>query len=258
MPFVANPVDGVRIYYESIGAGPSLVLAHGFTMSTTDWHELGYVNAFKNDYQMVLIDSRGHGQSDGPHDGESHGITRKVGDTLAVLDELGIERAHFLGFSMGGWLGFGMLGYAPERLLTMMIGGMQPHKPDPNPLNQRIAALGEGMESYTAEREQATGWRQPKPRRIRYLGQDAKALIASTLGTRDDPGLDDGLERVTTPCLLWAGTEDPRLDGVKRTAALMPDAEFHALDGIDHAGAVVQLELVQPLVTDFLSRHAAD
>ena len=58
--------NGVRIYYEVEGEGPPLVLVPWATGSTEDWRMFGYVNALKDDYQLILVDMRGHGQSDKP------------------------------------------------------------------------------------------------------------------------------------------------------------------------------------------------
>src|SRR4051812_9895736 len=66
MPYVTN--DGVRIHYAVEGDGPPLLLHHGFTIDLTAWYAWGYVDALKEEYRLILIDARGHGASDKPHD----------------------------------------------------------------------------------------------------------------------------------------------------------------------------------------------
>ena len=66
MPYVDN--RGVRIHYQVEGKGPPLVLQHGFTQSLEGWYRCGYVDALKPKYRVVLIDARGHGKSDKPHE----------------------------------------------------------------------------------------------------------------------------------------------------------------------------------------------
>ncbi len=66
MPYADN--EGVRIFYEVVGDGPPLVLQHGMMMSLRRWSMAGYVDALKSKYRLILIDARGHGQSDKPHD----------------------------------------------------------------------------------------------------------------------------------------------------------------------------------------------
>jgi pimeloyl-ACP methyl ester carboxylesterase len=84
MPYVNN--GGVRIHYQVEGEGPALVLQHGFTESVTDWYESGYVGALTPDYRLILIDARGHGASDKPHDPDAYALNRRVSDVAAVLD----------------------------------------------------------------------------------------------------------------------------------------------------------------------------
>jgi pimeloyl-ACP methyl ester carboxylesterase len=60
--------DGVRIHYQVEGKGLPLFLHMGFSVDLTGWYEWGYVDALKDDYRVILIDPRGHGKSDKPHD----------------------------------------------------------------------------------------------------------------------------------------------------------------------------------------------
>jgi pimeloyl-ACP methyl ester carboxylesterase len=121
MAFVDN--QGVRICYETEGRGDAVVLQHGFSDSSETWREYGYVDALQEAHQVVLIDARGHGRSDKPHDADSYSLPALVTDVVAVLDALAIERAHFFGQSMGGRYGFGMAKYAPDRLRSLMVAG---------------------------------------------------------------------------------------------------------------------------------------
>jgi pimeloyl-ACP methyl ester carboxylesterase len=66
MPFADN--QGVRIHCQTVGNGPALVLHHGTLGSGADWANLGYADAMKEDHRLILLDSRGHGESDKPHD----------------------------------------------------------------------------------------------------------------------------------------------------------------------------------------------
>ena len=91
MPSITN--HGVRIYYEVIGDGPVLVMHHGTSGSGADWLELGYVDALKADHRLILLDARGHGQSDKPHDPKAYDPALRASDVIAVLDELDVEIA---------------------------------------------------------------------------------------------------------------------------------------------------------------------
>jgi len=100
--------NGVRIHYEIVGSGPPLILQHGFTQSAKDGYRAGYVEALKPHYQLILVDARGHGESDEPHDAAAYTLSSRVNDIVAVMDSIGILRADYWGYSMGGWIGFGM------------------------------------------------------------------------------------------------------------------------------------------------------
>jgi len=66
MPYADN--QGIRIHYQVEGKGPPLMLQHGFTSNLKSWRQFGYVDALKHHYQLILLDARGHGASDKPHD----------------------------------------------------------------------------------------------------------------------------------------------------------------------------------------------
>lgn len=115
--------DGVQIAFETMGSGPPLVLLHGFFGDRTTWRSVGYVDALADSHRLVLIDARGHGGSEAPHDVDSYRIDRQVEDVTAVLDELNISRAAFWGASMGGIIGLNLLARHPERLTGLIVGG---------------------------------------------------------------------------------------------------------------------------------------
>ena len=114
MPRVDN--QGISIHYRVEGDGPPLVLQHGFSDSSETWYERGFVAALKPNYSVVLIDVRGHGQSDKPHDPPFYAPEKFASDIVAVLDDLGMKTATYWGYSMGGWIGFAMARYALDRV----------------------------------------------------------------------------------------------------------------------------------------------
>src|SRR5215475_3637443 len=126
MPYAKN--GNIRIHYEVEGHGPTLVLQHGFTHSLKRWYLHGYVESLRNDYELVLIDARGHGGSDKPHDPSAYTLAQRAGDVVAVLDDLGRATAFFWGYSMGGRVGFGLAKYAPERIAAFVLGGQHPYE----------------------------------------------------------------------------------------------------------------------------------
>ena len=191
MPYATN--DGIRIYYEREGSGPPLLLHHGFSLSLENWRENGYVSALKDDYELILMDARGHGQSDKPHDHTDYAFDKRVADVVAILDHAGIERAVFWGYSMGGHVGYAVVRYAPERFTAAIIGGSQPYSRDPAPFYQRAETLRRvGMEGFIAGEEMKHG-HFSEPVRTRMLSNDSEALAACDIAVGDAPDFADAI-----------------------------------------------------------------
>jgi pimeloyl-ACP methyl ester carboxylesterase len=249
MPYANN--HSIRIHYQVEGEGPPLVLQHGFTNSLQSWYAYGYVAALRQDYQLILIDARGHGQSDKPYDPQAYALQHKVEDVLAVLDALQVENAHYLGYSMGGRIGFGIAKYHPERFLSLIIGGMHPYESPSESANARIALLQQGMAAYVADAETQNGPMAPD-RKARLLANDSEALIASLRAPRGLAGIEQLLLDMTLPCLLYVGEADSFYPGAREGVRSMANARFVSFPGLNHSQTSQASHLVVPHVTQFL------
>lgn len=115
--------DGTKIHYVVVGEGEPVVLIHGFSANLQqNWKMPGIIDALKDDFQVIAIDNRGHGRSDKPHDVEQYGM-EMIEDPIRLLDHLGIEKAHFVGYSLGGFITGKILTTFPERVITATLGG---------------------------------------------------------------------------------------------------------------------------------------
>ena len=83
------------------------------------------------DHRVLALDCRGHGLSDKPHDPKAYG-PKLADDVIALLDHLGIERAHVHGYSMGGWIVTELLDRHPDRIVTASYGGSGVAEVDPS------------------------------------------------------------------------------------------------------------------------------
>jgi pimeloyl-ACP methyl ester carboxylesterase len=147
MPYADN--QGVRIHYEVEGSGPPLVIQHGFTDSIQTWYELGYVDALKPDNRLILVDARGHGASDKPHDPEAYKLECNVADVVSVLTDLDIPRAHFFGYSMGAWIAFAMVQYAFDHVHALVIGGGNPNPAPQGDVGPNAPSVEPGSRGHT-------------------------------------------------------------------------------------------------------------
>ncbi|HEV8281953.1 MAG TPA: alpha/beta hydrolase [Candidatus Limnocylindrales bacterium] len=167
----------------------------------------------------------------------------RVADAVAVLVELGVERAHFVGTSWGGRLCFGIGEHAAERTRSLVIGGQQPYAWPDSPLTRSVTqglvrARTEGMEALVTALEEFWGVRFPETRRARWLGNDPAALDAAWRAALSEGTISDDLTSWRVPCLIFIGASDTDfLEQARDAAAEIPGAEFMSLVGLDHYGA---------------------
>ena len=247
MPYADH--RGIRIHYEVDGHGPDLVLQHGFTGSVKRWYDFGYVDALRSSYRLVLVDARGHGASDKPHDPAAYELALRVGDVVAVLDALGIAKAHYWGYSMGGWIGFGVAKYAATRVHSLVIGGAHPYE---NRLPAGSRLDGSDPEAFLASlhaRLNVDPASIPAAIRAETLGNDFRALAAAQ---QDRASMEDMLPTMTMPCCLYAGDADPLYPKFEQCARAIPGATSFTIAGLDHSAVFRESKLVLPQVTKFL------
>jgi pimeloyl-ACP methyl ester carboxylesterase len=245
MPYATN--DRVRIYYEHIGSGPPLLLHHGSIGSGEDWRDFGYVDALSPDHQVILMDARGHGRSDKPHEPAAYDLKLRAMDVAAVLDDLGLQAANYFGYSMGGWIGFGLAKYAPERASSLILGGAHPYPEDMTAFRNLIP---QQPQAFVELIEPVFGQYLTPGMRQRCLMNDLVALRALT---QDRSSLADALPNISMPSMIFVGEADPRFPLVKRCSEQLPNTAFFSLPGCDHVSACARSELVLPHIRGFLA-----
>lgn len=242
----------IYISYEVIGNGQPLVLLHGFAGHSKDWKRNGFVDGLCEDFQLILIDERGHGLSDKPHNPQSYEMQKRASDIVAVLNDLGLKTAHFWGYSMGGEVCFGLAQFYTDRIESLIIGGMAPFPPNhPEVYDEQIALLKKGI-SITAE---AWGY-ESRESREDFLRNDARALKASMIAARDWPGCEHILETLRVPCFVYSGENDSFMfDATKRGADLIPNAQFVTIPNLDHGQTYSYSQKILPIVKNFIKQQ---
>jgi len=241
------------------------MLMHGLTRDSSVWYEYGYVKELSDEHELILLDTRGHGASDKPHDPESYDLGVMVSDLVAILDDLDLPSACFFGYSMGGRVGFRIPLYAPDRFSALILGGaLYPLSTDQD---KDITPWVNGLDLAFKESpdnpmpvlldlwEQATGRQLDPYARDHFLSNDALALQAVTLALRDavSPSAEEALPRFTMPCLLFVGELDDHYQGFKECANRMPNASYVSFPGLDHSETLTRSDLVLPHVKEFLA-----
>jgi pimeloyl-ACP methyl ester carboxylesterase len=267
LPFAKS--HGIRIHYKVEGKGPPLLLVHGLSNSLEAWYKAGYVDALKKDYQLVLMDMRGHGASDKPHNPEMYRLELLAADPIAVLDTLDVRKAHFFGYSMGSRIGFGVAKYASNRFSSFILGGA-----DPFDINQTVqeswlqdlrertnamsvSALRERIIAMFARARyllEEWGVKIPPQLEARWVTNDIDALAAFLTGSQWERGLETVLTSMSMPCLVYLGEDDDEDAGAKRWVGLMPNATFVSIPGLGHVEAFLRSDLVLPHIAKFLER----
>ncbi len=249
MPFVNN--NGVNIHYQVEGQGPAIVMQHGYTQNLKRWYMTGYVEALKDKYQLILIDARGHGQSDKLYNSDDYLLELRASDVVAVLDDLGVETAIYWGFSMGGRIGFALASLAPERISAFIIGGSHPYA---RMVDGPSTIDGTSPEAFIRDFYGRIGVdfnAVPKAIQDDFMQNDFRALAASWSLF---PDLSPALANMTTPCLIYCGTGDGIHDKAETCAAEIPQSEFVSIARFNHAQTFNISKVALQHVVPFLER----
>lgn len=236
MPTIAR--DGATLHFAERGSGPAVILQHALSADARSWDAIGVVDALvARGLRVILPDALGHGRS-GPAGADRVDLANRVRDLLAVADALGIDRFHYAGYSMGGWLGIGLLRDAPARLLSLAIAGW-----DPIDGARRFTGhvdTGERRREFIdrirALTTQTAGRAQPDAARMTGYADTYERLF------RDLPSITTLIER-DVPVMLGVGRDDPYREPVVAAADAL---------GID------PLEIPGDHITAFLDPAYAD
>ena len=262
MPYARNALDGRRVYFEDDGGDGAPVVLHGGIIDSVGLvRESNIAQALRElsteEFRLIYVDHRGVGLSDKPHEMEAYAMPLRVADAVAVLDELGIERAHFIGNSWGGRLCFGIGEHAPERVLSLGIGGQQPYAIDPDGPLARAASetLDESrregsMEPFVKMLESFAGSRFLHALRERWLDNDPAAIEAAWSAAIAEGAISEDLGVWRVRCLIHVAAGDVDFhDQAQQAADEIPNAEFISVEEPDHVGAhLAQVDAVLPAV----------
>jgi 3-oxoadipate enol-lactonase len=214
--------NGVQLRYEIDGPGDGPVLALSNSLGTDVSMWAPQLPAFSKQFRLVRYDSRGHGASavtPGPYT-----IEQLARDAIALLDGLGIERAHFCGLSMGGMVGMWLGVNAPQRINKLVLCNTAARIGPPELWNTRIENVRKGgMEAIATaviERWFTSPFRERsgsaiEPVRRTLVATPPDGYIACCAAVRDMDQR-EAIARIGTPTLVIAGAQDaatPPQDG---------------------------------------------
>jgi 3-oxoadipate enol-lactonase len=262
MPFL--PRDGCQLYYETHGAGPALVFAHGLGGGHLSWWQ--QVPHFRDRYTCVTFDHRGFGLSREAPGGR--GPDAFIDDLAALIDRLGVADVRLVAQSMGGWT---CLGYAlrhPARVCALVIASTTGTLDDPETKTLfRAHGAAQPEQALVARRiHPACGERMAREqpalhflyREVDTLSHDLdKEAVRRTLtAMRTTPRA--ALAALATPVLCISGEEDAVIPAaaVAVVASIVPGARYVCVPAAGHSVYWERPETFNRLVDDFLAEAA--
>lgn len=227
--------DGLEIAYTDEGSGDPVLLIHGFASNTrVNWQNTSWFRTLRHaGYRVISIDNRGHGESAKPHDLAVYGAPVMSGDALGLLNHLGIEKAHIMGYSMGARISAFLTIKHPERVATVTFGGLG--------YNMVRGMAGTGPIAHALEAASIDDVTNPTARTFRAFaeqtGSDLKALAACIRSSRDPISAED-VGRISCPVLVVVGSLDVVGGSAEKLAELIPGARAVVLQDREHMKAV--------------------
>jgi 2-succinyl-6-hydroxy-2,4-cyclohexadiene-1-carboxylate synthase len=264
--------NGVDFRVEDHGNGPPLVLLHGFTGSWASWSTLS--RDLASDHRVIAIDLIGHGASSAPAELSRYAFELALQDVAEVTDQLGVARASWLGYSMGGRLALGMAVDHPERVSSLILesatAGIQ-HETERlqrAEADQELASRIEevGIEMFVHEWERLPIWDSQRalPDEVSRVQRDIRlgnrpvglANSLRAMGQGAQPSYWERLSEIEVPVLLMAGALDRKYVGIAgQMGVRIVDVTLSVVPGAGHA---VHLEGPREFVDDvraFLTRR---
>jgi pimeloyl-ACP methyl ester carboxylesterase len=271
MPLV--DLEDVRLYYEVHGAGPALVLAHGYACGVRSWDP--QLRALSDQHRVIVYDARGHGLSDAPRDAAAYSQEHMVEDLCGLIDHLDLATAAVGGLSMGGNVALNFALAHPERVSALILADTGAGSDDSARMVARSLQGVELLESGGIEAYVDWAMSHPAFARFASRGPEEERFIRSCLMTNRAHGialstrgvqakrpsiyaLEPQLRNLGMPVLLIVGEHDgaclPIHEFMGRT---IPKASHHVLPGAGHLTNLETPEAFNRLVADFLDAYVA-
>ena len=269
--------DGVGLEVVSQGVGPALLLVHGFGGAKEDFSD--QVDDLAIDHQVITLDLRGHGESDGPEDEARYSLDRFAGDLTNVVDALGLTTFRLLGHSMGGMIVRRFVLAAPSRVDALVLMDTSPGPPPG--LDSDIIDFGvqianaDGMAelkrvmdafapldtpAYQRSLAERPGYRDFADAKWETL---SRAMYTQMLvEVRDQPDQLAALAGVRCPTLVMVGVQDTTFVGVSEAmAATIPDSRLVIIEDAGHSpqfeNGAVWLEALRDFLADVDAQSTA-
>ena len=243
--------DGVDIAYRTYGEGDPVLLIHGFASNNAvNWSSTGWIDTLTEaGYRPIAMDVRGHGASAKPTEPGQYRMATLARDAANLIDHLGLSRADVMGYSMGGRIGTVVALDHPDKVRSLVIGGMG--------LGLVEGIGGEDDIVAALEADSIAAVRTPVGRSYRKVAELTRSnlpALAACMREQRELVPRERLARIAVPVLVAVGTRDEVAGSAAGLAALIPGAEVLDIPGRDHMLATGD-KVFKAGVLDFLSRR---
>jgi pimeloyl-ACP methyl ester carboxylesterase len=226
-------LNGIDIEYDITGAGPAVLLSHGYGETRLMWR--GQQVALGARHRLITWDMRGHGGTDAGHDAARYSLEATVDDMHALLGHVGAERAVIGGLSLGGYMSLAFYGAHPEMVRALVICDSGPGYRNPQARgawNQRAVERAAALEA----------------RGEHGLAHAARGMLAQT-----DARVIDLLPSIRVPTLVVLGDKDEGfIAPCEYMAKKIPGARLEIIRDAGHMSNVDQPEAFNRVILDFL------
>lgn len=248
----------IEINYEVEGKGDEvIVLHHGNGNAVEDWRTLGFVDALKEKYKLILIDSRGYGKSSKPYDSSEYNLRSRADDTIAVLKKESIKQAHCLGASVGAAMCFILARFYPQYFKSYIFA-----TPYFELFGTEVKeALKIGTGAYVAKLEEMMGRPFISDKiKATFLANDAKALLAANSSEWFNYQDQQYIQAICdTPTLIYVGSREDSLKALQKLNKQLSQHSnsFHQLcivPDATHAEVYWDGKNASIIISDFLNQ----
>ena len=251
---------GVQIHYVEEGTGEPVVLVHGFLGSIESYVRPGIFGELAKRYRVIALDLRGHGKSGKPHDPRDY--EREMGlDIVRLLDQLAIDRAHIIGYSLGALIVAQLAATSPDRFRSITLGGAArvgswSDEDEARAITEAVE-MQRGSLRHILRRLAPANGPEPTDEQIQQAsaqtltGQDTDALAAVLRSSRQFFQSPAEVRAIRVPTLALVGSNDPYLKDFQKLKEAMPQLRLLVIDGASHATAPSRPEFIQA-ITRFL------
>ena len=263
-------VNGCNYFYQDVGQGPeTIVFGHGFLMTHRMWEH--QIDAFRDRYRCIAIDWRGQGWSEVTDDG--YGVLELCDDLVQIVEQLDTGPTHYVGLSMGGFVGFWLLLRDPDWLQSAALLDTQAES-EPRPSQRKYEAMltvarwlgyapvidrtlqmlfGPAFLNNPETQQEVERWKGI------LQSNDRTGIYRAGMGIFHRPDALPQLGAVQTPTLLLTGADDipTPVEKARKAHDKLPNSELVVLPAAGHSSAMERPDAVNEALIRFIGAHSS-